>query len=195
MPRALAQPLRERIVDQRQQGLSLRAIAQQMGLVYGTVRAWWARFRRQATDGLKTHYDRCGPRGSLFAAAIQQEALQMKKDHPRWGGTLVRLQLAERFVGDPLPGVRTLQSWWKAAGLQPPRAQQPPVPRQRGRVPHDVWQIDAKEQVRLGDRTGSCVLTVTDEASGALVGLLPFPPLLLDAGSGDCRTGGAAGTV
>ena len=191
MPRALPRPLRERIIAQHQQGCTLREIAQQAGLSYRTVRACWVRFRTQGEAGLQIHYHRCGPPGSLFRAALQQQALQTKREHPRWGATLVRLQLSEHFVGERLPGVRTIQYWWHKAGLQPPRAKQPPVPRQRGRVPHEVWQIDAKERMRLGDETGTCVLTVTDEASGALVGLWPFPPLPLVAGAGRLGAGGA----
>jgi|SRR5579872_609379 len=195
MSRAFPRPLRERVIFDHQQGRSLRAIAQQTGIAYCTVRAWWGRFRAQGSDGLQIHYNRCGPRGGLFAAALQQQALQSKREHPRWGATLVHMQLAEQFIGERLPGVRTIQSWWKAAGLQPPRAQQPPVERERGREPHEVWQIDAKERMRLGDGTSSCVLTVTDEASGTLLGLSPFPPLPLDAGACRGGAGGAAASV
>ena len=192
MSRAYPQPLRERIVLAHQQGHSLRAIAQQMGVAYGTVRAWWARWQTQGEAGLQIHYDRCGPRGGRWPDTFRQEVLQTKREHARWGATLVRLQLAERFVDTSLPAVRTIQSWWKAAGLQPVRAQPPPVERTRGRQPHDVWQIDAKERMHLADGTPSCVLTVTDEASGALLGLWPFPPLPLDAGA---RLGGARGAA
>jgi hypothetical protein len=67
--------------------------------------------------------------------------------------------------------------------------------RQRGKEPHAVWEIDAKERLQLGDGSASSVLSVTDEASGALLGATPFPPLSLEPGGGDGGAGGAAGAV
>src|SRR5207245_1974017 len=69
-------------------------------------------------------------------------------------------------------------------------AQQPRVSRQRGQAAHAVWQMDAKERLRLADGSGTSVLTVTDEATGALLGVVPFPPVSLEPGAG---AGGAAG--
>jgi hypothetical protein len=195
MPRALPLALRQQIVALRQQGEPLVAIAQQMGLKYRSVYTCWRRFRKAGAAGLQLHYKSCGPQSPRFAPWLQEEAFRLKREHPRWGATLVRLQLGQRFANERLPGERTLQYWWQRAGLQPPRAKQPPVPRQRGRTPHEVWQIDAKERMHLGDGTGSCVLSVTDEASGALVGLVPFSPLPLVAGARRRRAGGSEASV
>jgi transposase len=180
MPAALPLPRRQQIVALRQAGLSLPAIAQQLQLAPATVRDWWHRYRDQGETGLQTHYDRCGPRAARTAPLVQQAVLTLRREHPTWGAGLIRLETKKQFPDQPLPTVRQIQRWFRAAGLQPPRAKRPPVERQRGSEPHQVWQIDAKEQLRLADGSGTSVLTVTDEASGALLGVVPFPPVSLE---------------
>jgi hypothetical protein len=67
--------------------------------------------------------------------------------------------------------------------------------RQRGQEPHEVWEVDAKERLLLADGSGTSVLTVTDEASGALLGATPFPPVSLESGAADRGAAGAAAAV
>jgi transposase len=172
----------------------LTAIAQELELKYRSVRQIWARYRQRGEAGLQPHYEQCG-RASPFPAAIQRAALALKREHPRWGGGLIHLQLAEQFPGQLVPKERTLQRWFQQAGLQPARAQAPPIRRERAHAVHEVWEIDAKEQMRLADGSGTCVLTVTDEASGALLGAPVFPPLPLGAGSAPGGTASVRGVV
>jgi hypothetical protein len=119
----------------------------------------------------------------------------MKREHPTWGAGLIRLELLARFPDQPLPKERAIQRWFRAAGLQPRRAQGPPVERERGKEPHAVWEVDAKERMHLADGSPTSVLTMTDEASGALLGVTPFPPLSLESGRSNGRASGAAGAV
>lgn len=195
MPRALPFPQREQIVQRHQQGETLAAIAQSLKVKYRTVRQWWRRFRLAGEAGLQTHYDHCGPKAPRAAPAVHQAALTMKQEHPTWGAGLIRLELLARFPDQPLPKERAIQRWFRAAGLQPPRAQGPPVERQRGKEPHAVWEIDAKERMHLADGSPTSVLTMTDEASGALLGATPFPPLSLESGRSDGGASRAAGAV
>jgi transposase len=177
MPRALALPLREQIAQLRQQGLSYRQIAECLDVKERTVREICRRYRQQGEAGLQIHYERCGVRGIQFPAPIYQAALSLKREHPRWGAPLIRLQLAEPFPDTPLPGVRTLQSWFRAAGLQPVRPLRPPPNRNAAHAAHEVWQVDAKERMRLGNGSGASVLTATDEASGAILEVRVFSPV------------------
>jgi transposase InsO family protein len=69
-----------------------------------------------------------------------------------------------------------LQRWLREAGLTPP-----PVRRvgalddRRASEPHQVWQMDAVEGLRLGDGSGACWLRLTDECSGAILATAVFP--------------------
>ena len=191
MPRALPQPCREQIIQRWQQGHPLVQIARELRVPYRTVRDRCRRYRREGAAALTPRYDRCARPGPRFPAEVVERALALKREHPRWGGGLIRLQLAQAFPDQPLPAPRTVQAWWARAGLQPVRAQRPPVRRDRAQQPHEVWEIDAKERMRLADGSGTSVLTVTDEATGALLGLVAFPPVSLEAGPGYPRPGGA----
>ena len=177
MPQPLPFPLRQELVRRHAQGETLLAIAQEHERPLSpTVRNWWRRYRQTGDAGLQTHYARCGPQGPKAGARIQQAALALKRDHPQWGAGLIRLALQPQFPGQYLPQERAIQrGWFQAAGLAPPRTHRPPIERERGQEAPEVWEVDAKERFRLADGTGSSVLTVTDEASGALLGALPFP--------------------
>jgi hypothetical protein len=189
MPRALPIPLRQQIVQLRRDGVALTQIARQLDQKYRTVRAIWYRYCDQGEAGLEIHYDRCGPRGSSYPEELVEVALALKRDHPRWGGVLIRLELARRFPDIALPHPRTLQRWWSGAGLTPLRARLPQPDPTRARAVHATWQVDAKERMTLADGSGACSLTATDEASGTLVEMAVFPPVSLGAGA----TGGGAG--
>ena len=192
MPRALPLALREEIVRRREQGEPLTAIAEALQVPYRTVRRWWHKYEQAGPDGLQTQYAHCGPQGPKAPPAVHAAALEQKRDHPNWGAGQIRLQLVERFGAAAVPQERALQRWFQAAGLQPSRSIRPPVERSRGKEAHQVWQMDAKEQMRLGDGTGTSVLSVTEEATGAVLELAPFPPVSLVARRGQCGAGSIA---
>jgi len=167
MPRAIPQPIRGEIVRLRQQGQSLAATAEGLGLKVRTVRALWRRYRQQGPAGLTIGYGQCARPGPRFAEELHRAALALKREHPRWGAGLIRVQWPEQLPEQAPPGERTLQRWFRHAGLQPARRRQPPARRGRGRNPHEAWEIDAKEQIALQGGSGASVLSVVDEASGA----------------------------
>jgi transposase len=192
MPRAVALPIREQIITLHQQGIRLTTIAQQLGLSYHTVRQCWQRFCHEGVAGLSPHYAHCGPKKRRFEAGVVEAALTLKRDHPRWGAGLIRVELQPQFPNLPLPSARSLQRWFVAAGLQPLRSKRPVCVSPRARQVHEVWELDAKERMRLAEGTGTSVLSVTDEASGAWLDALVFPPVSLEPGSGAAGTGGDA---
>jgi transposase len=190
MPRALPLPLREQIVELHRKGFPLAHVARALNVKERTARQIWGRYREKGRVGLQTDYARCGHPGCRFPSALSEAALALKRQHPRWGAGFIRVELASQFPDVALPGTRTLQAWFHAAGLQPARAKQPPLERDRAQEVHEVWEMDQKERMRLGDGSPTSTLTVTDEASGAMLGTEVFPPVSLDAGG---RGGGASG--
>jgi transposase len=178
MPAPLPVPLREQMVHLHEQGYFLVDIAAQLGVRYSTLCRWWSRYRKEGTAGLRPHYERCGPHGPRDPA-LHALALAPKREHPTWGAGRIRVELRRQFPDRSLPPVRTLQRWFRAAGLTRLRPQPPPVTRERGREGHHVWEVDAKESMRLADGSGTCVLVAVDEASGALLEATPFSPVSL----------------
>jgi transposase len=184
--------VRQQIIAASQGGASYAAIAQLVPVKERTIRSLCQRFRKRGLAGLEPDYDRCGHPGSRFAAALKEQALAFKREHRRWGAGFIRLQLAQRFPQERLPAERTLVTWFQAAGLQPARAQGPPVDRRAAQAVHAVWQMDAKERMHLADGSPTSTLTVTDEASGAMLETVVFPPVSLDPGRGGPGPGSPA---
>ena len=176
MPGVIAQPTREEIVRRHEQGESLRRIAEDMELSFWTVRKVWRRYRDEGTQGLSPKYERCGRHGLRFERKVYRAALWLKRLHPRRGTTLIQTILQERWPEVAMPGERTLQRWWQAAGLnRRPRRQGRTAPA-RSKEPHEVWQIDAVEGKRLASEEVVSWMTVQDEYTGAILEAAVFPP-------------------
>jgi transposase InsO family protein len=80
---------------------------------------------------------------------------------------------------------RTLQRWFRRAGLLAARSgrRAGPSSYQRAQQPHDVWQMDAADQVALQNGRQVCWLRIADECSGAVLQTTVFPPSLLARGA------------
>lgn len=174
MGSAIAIGLRDQLISLKQQGHTLQQISQRLELPLGTVSNLSARYKQQGH--LAVGYARCGPKQARSEALFHRASLWLKRLHPRWGAGLIRLQLGQRYGAQSAPAVRTLQRWFRRAGLSKPRQQPRPPGIGQSRAVHNIWQVDAKENLRLPDGTGACYLTITDEHSGAGLAALVFPP-------------------
>jgi Helix-turn-helix domain len=182
MPQALPVALRQAIVERHQAGLSLPAIAQELGLSPWTVRTIWRRYRDGGEAGLVPDYAACGRPGPRQPAGLYDAALALRRAHPGWGSGLIRVELATVFPDQPLPHDATIRRWCREAGLARPRASPRPPDPPRARQPHARWQLDATEQIALADGTRVSWLAASDEASGGLLGAVVFPSGPVDAG-------------
>ena len=183
MGRALATWMRRRVVEQHLNGTSLAEIARTEGLSYATVRKCWHRYKQRGLEGLAPDYGNCGRAGPSPHDGVYRAARYLKYLHRDWGAPLIHLHLRQRYGAAGLPSVRTLQRWFAQAGLCR-RRQRLPVPERRwAQAPHEVWQIDAKEQITLSGGEKACYLTMVDEHSGALLEAPVFPPQPHQSGS------------
>jgi Helix-turn-helix domain len=188
MPAPLPLPLRRRILEHQRRGLSPAAIARQLGLPERTVRALCVRFRAGGAAALDPAYRR--PTVTAPPAAVQ-EALLLHAQHPGWGAPYLLLQLRQQHPGlTDLPSARTLQRWFARRRQPPaPAGRKPATARNPAQRAHEVWQMDAVEQLPL--QTGQRVswLRWVDELTGAVLGTEVFPPRHLRPGA---ARGGAA---
>lgn len=181
MPAAIPTRIRREIVQRRADGESYAAIARALALPYVTVRGIDRHYRQ--TGQLEPSYERCRQTRLPTATALYEQAVTLKRTHPGWGAGLIWVELTERFVEADLPSVRTLQRWFRRAGVARARRETPPpAPLPRGSQPHEVWALDAKEQIHLQDGSWVSWLTISDEGSGAVLAVTLFPPQALDAG-------------
>lgn len=161
-----------------QQGADAGAAATELAVPVRTVQRLFARFADRGRDAIAPDYRHCGQRqpGQTPAPLVEQ-VCQTRRDHPRWGAEMIRLELEDRHGA--LPSARTLRRHLRRAGLhpappgRPPAADYPRVP--RAARPHQGWQTDASEGLRLQGNGRACWLRVVDECSGAFLQTLVFP--------------------
>jgi transposase-like protein len=180
MPAATAIKKREEIVRRRQEGTSFARIARDMSMSYHTVRNVWRHYDR--TGQLEPAYDACVHTGVRKDPAIYEKAIEFKRAHPTWGSGLIWVELAELFAEEALPSVRTLRRWFHRAGLvdREEKDKRPRLSIVRGQAAHEVWAMDAKEQMSLADGSKASWLLISDEGSGAMLHGTFFPYQSLD---------------
>jgi hypothetical protein len=190
MPAPLENIKRLEIVQRHERGESLRSISDEMSMSYETVKHIWQHWRREGR--IEPNYERAKRRGTRKYQRVYEVAVALKQAHRRWGAALIRLKLEEEARYGPLPSVRTIQRWFRDARVQSqtPGSRQVGTKRvKRGQKPHEVWAVDAKEQMQLADGSWASWLAASDEASGAVLTADVFPPAPLDAGERECGPG------
>ncbi len=186
MPASIPVPVRQTILHRWQNGDSVTKLAEDLQLSERTVRHLVRRFTQRGEEALAPDYARCGTKKIPVDSVPFQKAVEMRQQHPRWGGGLIHVMLQE--ANEPCPCVRTLQRWFQNRQLAPaPSGRRPASEKQRARCPHETWQMDAVDQLRLASGARVSWLRLVDECSGAVLKTVIFPPGLL--GSGAARRG------
>jgi len=183
MPKPVPIPVRQKLHERASQGESVTSLADEYGLSPRTVRHLLKRGREQGEAGLIPAYHAPRPPDHAHPEAVRQAVLALRCDHPTWGAELIRVMLAEaqpRMIG---PSPQAIRRWIRAAELaQAPAGRRAGTASTRAREPHQTWQIDASEHIRLADQTEVCWLRILDEATGAVLRTDVFPPGVLDPG-------------
>jgi len=180
MPAPIPVPIRQAIMRRSKSGATTTELSLEFGIPARTVRNLLKRFRDRNGDGLAPDYHRLPqppppPKHPAYAAAVL-----LRQEHPGWGAGLIRVYLRKQGI-EPLPCVRTIQRWFQRAGLgPPPPGRRPASASDRATKPHQVWQVDAAEEITLGDGSRACWLRITDEFTGAVLHTAIFPPRALE---------------
>src|SRR5581483_11896681 len=153
-------------------------VAAEFVLSLRTVQRLFARFEQQGRAGIPPRYAACGQHQSRHTTPeLVEQLTQTRQQHPRWGSELIRLELQDHHA--TVPCARTIRRYLRKAGLQPAPAGRPPLPATprvpRATRPHQGWQIDATEELRLQNGRRVCWLRVVDECSGAFLATVVFP--------------------
>lgn len=195
MPAPIPNEIRRQIVERHKDGESLTTISQDLNQSYNTVRKIWSHWQRH--NKLSPNYEQVRQKGTRIYAEVYEDAIEMKRGYPKWGAQLIQLELKSQYPDAELPAVRTLQTWFKQAGVNRSakikRESQKVV--KRGQSAHEVWAVDAKEQMKLADGSYGCWLTLTDEASGSVLGCETFSPQVLDTNRSDTGASGVPDDV
>ena len=186
--------VRESVLLYRKRGYTMRATSDLMNISYDSVRTVCQRYAAcdPSEEGHKSallpRYDKCGPQEKYYSLSIVEAALALKRLHPRWGAPRLHLALVTEFsakstgntenaehaeiteiteITEKLPSIRTLERWFREYNLVRPKRQTGEPSIGRARAVHNIWEVDAKEQLELLDGQAACYLTMVDEKSGA----------------------------
>jgi transposase len=181
MPSPIPAPVRQAILQRWNKGESVATLANDLQLSVRTVRHLVRRFAQRGQKGLIPDYTRCATKKTPSDSAMFQKAVGMRRQHPTWGGGLIRVLLQED--DDAPPSTRTLQRWFRQTTQAPaPVGRRPSSDAYRAHRPHEVWQMDAAEQMTLASGQGASWLRLVDECSGAVLQTRIFPPKVLEPG-------------
>ena len=149
MPPPILVPVRRAMFRLWEQGKTPAQIAQTLGLSRISVRRLVRRFRDRGVDSISPDYHRAHPATALDSD-LAKTVIRMRREHPTWGAGLIRVVLLEEAPLGPIPSVRTLQRWLHQADLAPaPPGRRPGAAASRATLPHQTWQMDAKEQIKI----------------------------------------------
>lgn len=177
MGQAKSLETRHKVVSMRNHGHTYSQIAETLDLGLGTVKNLCKRYSCAGDSGLLPLYHRCGRRISRNDEVSFRLVRLIRHLHPGWGVPLILLKISEKFPRIPLRSARQYQRrLLKGSGKLPPAILPRPIPMDRARTAHEVWQIDAKERFSLAHGQEACYLTISDEGTGALLGTQSFPP-------------------
>jgi len=179
MPSAIANEIRREIIARHEGGETLRSIRESSGMSYETVKHLWQHWQQYGQ--VEPRYERAREHKIRGEQAVYEAAVAFKDAQVGWGAKLILIKLAQ-MGHDRLPSARTLQRWFRRAGVSRSakvrQRNQPYV--ERGQQVHEVWAVDAKEHMQLSDGRWASWLLISDEASGAVLHGEVFPPALLD---------------
>lgn len=177
MPRAIPVAVRQLLWERHRRGEPTAALAGAYGVSPRAVRALCRRLRLGGPEALRPRYHAPPAPPHAKPAACRADVLQLRREHPTWGAAWLLTILQQRFPDRPWPAPRTAQRWLQAAGLNPaPRGRRPASNAGRATQPHEVWQMDGAECIRLANGEQVCWLRVVDELSGAALQTTIFPP-------------------
>jgi transposase len=181
MPAPIPVPVRQVILRRSQKGESVASLAEAFQISERTVRHLVRRFAQRGQPGVVPDYARCATKPSATANTLFEKVVHMRQQHPTWGAGLIRVLLQEEQ--EEAPSERTLQRWLQRAAVSPaPSGRRPTSDASRARHPHETWQMDAADQIRLARGQLASWLRLADECSGAVLQTTVFPPGVLESG-------------
>jgi hypothetical protein len=187
MPRAIPTPIRQQIIAWCQSGLSLGKVSEQSGYTYAGVAKVWRAFRLKGECALQPDYSLCG-RPKKYGEDVEKAIEGYASSNPNLGAPYIRSKLLAQGDLAAVPHERTIQRSWKRQGRSEPRGRRPRQDNSYAQEPHHTWQVDGKELVRLSDGSEVCYLSMADEACGAFLKGVVFPPVPPDE-AGQWATG------
>lgn len=154
-----------------QDGANVRELSRRFGISPTTAYKWLNRYDEQGSDGLRDQSRKPQNSPRQTDPAMERLVLELRKEHPAWGGRKLRARLIHQGIPD-VPSASTITAILKRHDLIDP-AQSPKHTRWQRferEEPNELWQIDFKGHFPL--QHGRCYpLTVLDDHSRYSLGV------------------------
>jgi transposase InsO family protein len=173
---ALSEAEKQYLQRRKEEGGSLRQIAEELHCSTETTRKWWRWLRKGTRPKVRGR-----PKGgilSTYPSALRETVVSLKQEHPHWGPVSVKLELRQDpdWAGAVLPSDAHLSLLFRAAcpeAVQPRRQRLTRPHSNTVHAPHQRWQIDTKEGVRVGQDWVS-IQEIRDVYSGLMLTATAF---------------------
>lgn len=147
---------------------SISELCREYGISRPTAYKWMERYRTGGTMRDKSHTANRHP--NRTCAETEALILQVRAQHPTWGGRKILRYLKERGRED-LPAASTATAILKRNGYISPEesAKHTPYIRFQRSEPNQLWQMDFKGHFAMTDGVRCHPLTMTDDCSRKLL--------------------------
>jgi len=171
MPKSLSMAIRLSIIEDYRKGEKISYLSRKFKINRGTIRELIKRHKAEGVEGLRTKYECCGKKRPDEQDFVFRAVRCFRTWHPSWGAEKIRCELRLRDKKIPLPSVRTMNRWfhWNDQIAVSLKSSLPICENKKAKALHEVWQIDAKEEMIIGDGSKNCWLNIVDEYSGMVI--------------------------
>jgi hypothetical protein len=180
MAKAIPLLVRQRIIELCKNGETVQSVSSLLGLGYDVTAKIWRAYRKEGDLSLKSRYNNCG-RKPFYDEQIKESVRSHLNDNEQLGAPIIRSRLLAEGKFEKVPHERTIQRWWRQAHINKPRGRRPTPSKNYSSEPHDTWQVDGKENIKILDDTEHCYLSFADESTCSFLKGVVFPLYTSDA--------------
>ena len=176
MPSPLSMAKRQSIVAACKKGEKISKVACQFKVSRQTIYNLINLEASKSSEGLQPRYSNCGKTRPDADQFIYRAVRCMRSWHPGWGAEKIHAEIRCMRPGLKLPHHRTFTRWfnWNNQIVKALCSTLPNEMTKKAMQLHEIWQIDAKEEMVIGDGSKNCWLNIVDEYSGTVIHPLVF---------------------
>jgi transposase InsO family protein len=164
---------RKQFVEELKAGQStISAICAAYGISRKTGYKWLKRYEQEGESGLVERSRRPHQSPRRTPPELEAAIVALRQQHPTWGGRKLQTYLQRQGVAN-VPAPSTISDILRRHELVSPSHGSRPYRRFEYDCPNQLWQIDFKGHFALADGSRCHPLTVLDDHSRFLVGLIP----------------------
>ena len=179
MGRPISLAIRQKILADARRGVSKSEIARTYGVGRTSVVRLLAQAEHNTGKMVAADYSSCGKVRLDATHQVFRSVRCLRCWHPQWGAQRIRVEILRLRPKWQVPHARTIHRWlvWNGqVAHAKSRARLPTTDPSAATSSHEIWQVDAKEYVRLADESLHCWLNVVDEYNGMILSPPVFPP-------------------